>query len=65
MFRRYTLPNGDVLKPRLKEKAMARPLDTWGRPYDMSQAWLAEAVLWTMWWHRGEFKAGNMPWLQV
>ena len=21
------------------------------------QAWLAEAVLWTMWWHRGEFKA--------
>lgn len=36
----YTLPNGDVMKPRLKEKA-----------------WLAEAVLWTMWWHRGEFKA--------
>jgi len=36
----YTLPNGDVMKPRLKEKL-----------------WLAEAVLWTMWWHRGEFKA--------
>ncbi|CAJ1335513.1 unnamed protein product [Effrenium voratum] len=36
----YTLPNGEVLKPRLREKA-----------------WLAEAVLWTTWWHRGEFKA--------
>eukprot|EP00913_Durusdinium_trenchii_P022055 g20725.t1 len=36
----YMLPNGDVLKPRLREKA-----------------WLSEAVLWTTWWHRGEFKA--------
>eukprot|EP00931_Biecheleriopsis_adriatica_P086580 TRINITY_DN61211_c0_g1_i1.p1 TRINITY_DN61211_c0_g1~~TRINITY_DN61211_c0_g1_i1.p1 ORF type:complete len:707 (+),score=114.53 TRINITY_DN61211_c0_g1_i1:60-2180(+) len=36
----YMLPNGDVLKPRLRERA-----------------WLGEAVLWTTWWHRGEFKA--------
>ncbi|CAE7250845.1 Hcn4 [Symbiodinium sp. CCMP2592] len=38
----YMLPNGEVLRPRLLQKA-----------------WLAEAVLWTTWWHRGEFKAST------